>query len=194
MKKSKRILVFVGISVIVVFVFALLFNPFQYNPSTGWYEMSVETEVGVPVESAFNYLGNSDNAKYWSVFIEEIKTLNPEVVADGQVGSIRRCFCKKESTGEYWDEEILEVVPGKRRTLSIYNLTGFPVGMSGLITEQLYTDISLGQCTVAFKLHRKKEGLSGLDIIKLKLAGYYINRIFRQNIENVKSDLELKGH
>ncbi len=50
--------------------------------------------IDAPVDSVFVFLGNSDNASRWSVYVDHITTLNSDSFADGTVGCRRRCFCE----------------------------------------------------------------------------------------------------
>lgn len=178
------------LGLVLFFIGAVALSPFKYNKQNKRYELVNQVNVEVPVHEAFEYLGNSANARVWSVFVKEVIPLNQEKIEDGKPGSMRRCICMDKSPCDYWDEEILEVLKDKKRVLSIYNLNGFPVTMEGLVTEQIYSSTGASSCTVGLTLYKSSENLSWWQRVKLKLAGYYVARVFRGNLENIKSDVE----
>ena len=172
------------------FLSSLLFSPFQYDETNQGYRLANDVEIEATTEAVFDYLGNSSNASRWSVFVNNIQPLNEGEVADGATGSKRRCFCSPGKPGSYWDEEILDVKKNRLRLLSIYNLKDFPVSMEGLVTEQLYEDKATGSCKLTFSLVKQGKPLGFFEMVKLKWAGYYVAKVFKQNLTNIKADLE----
>ena len=79
--------------------------------------------INAPLESVWAYVGNSENAKEWSVYFSHIK---PIAGQDGQVGGIRRCFRRSDETKNRWDEKTLELKPMTYRKIHTYALHGFP--------------------------------------------------------------------
>lgn len=79
-------------------------------------------EIRDSVSNVFAYLGNSENAKIWSVYIDHIRLISGE---DGKTNCKRRCFKNNDENGIKWDEEIVEVVQNEKKILSIYNEKNF---------------------------------------------------------------------
>ena len=168
----------------------LLFSPFKYDKKTDNYVLSHQVFIHRSVQQVFDYLGNSKNASNWSVYVDHITTLNTNEHQDGTVGSKRRCFKNKNEKGIYWDETILNVIPQKERSLSIYNLNGFSVVTSHLVTYQHYERIDKNNTRLKFSLQRSQEDMTLLEKIKIKLAGYVVSSIFEKNLAGIKQQLE----
>ena len=190
MKKVKKFLLLALLLLVIFLVLAIAFSPYRANSGS---RKSVQTSVVIeaPAEFAFNYLGNSENAKIWSVFVDHIRTLNGNDVPDGAVGSIRRCFVNANETGTQWDEEILDVVQNKYRKLSIFNMQNFSMTAENIETEQVYKSLSVGRCELAFNFFFK-ESPKFLDELKMYIAAYRVKSIFVKNLENIKKDVEMK--
>ncbi len=163
-----------------------VFSPFDSKGDSLFAEDNVL--IAKDCARVFSYLGNSDHAADWSIYVEHIKPLNPEVVSDGSVGSQRRCFTSQHDNEFYWDEEILAVSDGAYRKLACYNYTNLGFKAPELITEQVYRKHQAG-CQLSFTL-TNKNSLSFSDRLKMKLSGFYIKYIFKQNLENIKKLVE----
>ncbi len=163
-----------------------LFSPFE---SKG-VDLFTQQEVMINKNCAgvFSYLGNSDNATDWSIYVSHIKPLNPELVEDGNVGSERRCFTGNQAKDFFWDEEILDVKDGTYRKLACYNYTHLGFNAPELLTEQIYTEHE-GGCRLSFTLTNRHR-LSFTERLKMKLSGFYIKHIFKQNLANIKRLVE----
>jgi uncharacterized membrane protein len=143
-----------------------------------------------PCAEVYSYLGNSDNAKSWSVFVAFIETLNSEEVPDGMVGSKRICYTKDDKSGFRWEEEILAVEADKYRKLSCYNFENLSIPSNVLLTEQIYKIHESG-CELTFTLDYKEDP-SLMDKIKLYFGSFKIKRIFRKNLSNIRDEILLK--
>ncbi len=174
-----------GIVLIVVFLMAL-FSP--YGNQEGRDVKLVESKIliNAPVEKIFAYLGDSDNASEWSVFVDHISPLNSHEVSDGTPGSIRRCFVKKDEKGKSWDEEILAVDLNKRRLLSCFNYRKFALTAGVLNTEQLYEETKDGHCLLSLTLFFPQEKTSLLKHLKMYYAAYQVSYLFEENLKNIK--------
>jgi uncharacterized protein YndB with AHSA1/START domain len=151
--------------------------------------MKATVEINADPDSVFRYLGNSGNARRWSVFVDHINTLNPDSVPDGQVGSWRRAFCNADETGRRWDELISEVVPGKKRQLELSNYHDFPVTAEHMATDQIYEPLDGGRCRLTFTVFFKGDP-SFRDTFLMYLASYRIKAIFDANMNNIKRIVE----
>ena len=128
-------------SITLIFTSMIYFSPFGKYDEASYKLLKHSVVINAPVEKVFQYLGNSANATKWSVFVDHITPLNINEVADGKMGSIRRCFVKANETGMIWDEIITEVIPNKKRQLLVYDLVNFKMTADNLATEQLYEKI-----------------------------------------------------
>lgn len=182
----------IGVVVIVLFSVLWLFSP--YRRQKGFEYPLIKNTVGInaPVDSVFMFLGNSANAAKWSVFIHHITTLNASAVADGQVGSQRRCFRYANEKGTRWDEVITQVVADNNRQIRCYNLIGFPISSEGLGTEQLYRPLGPDKCALTFTLYYTNRDPSWLEELKIKFAGFFVKGIFIQNMNNIKRMVETR--
>ncbi len=165
------------------------FSPYGRIEGTATKVIIEKIVIDAEVETIYNYLGNSNHAKDWSVYVDHITTLNNDTHQDGEKGSIRRCFKTKNETGMYWDEEILINEKNKRRQLSIYNMNNFYMSSNNLITEQIYTSQN-GKCEIALSLFLNKNKSNLLEDIKLYYAAYQISVIFKGNLTRIKRQVE----
>ncbi len=185
---------------IIISTLALLFlimgvwfftSPFQYNKTTGLYQLENEITINQSVEKVFSYLGNSANASKWSSYVSHINALNENEVSDGALGSTRRCFKNKNGEGIFWDEEIVNVKVNELRELTVYNLNGFLIEADHLFTRQKYASISEGQTNLVFGLYKPQASHNRfIDWLKLKISGHYVAYIFHKNLNNIKKEVE----
>ena len=187
--KLLKIVVFAVL--ILAFTISLLdyFSPYRNNNIYPNRALIQSITIKKPPSVVFNYLGNSDNASNWSVYVNHITPLNTQEIEDGKIGSIRRCFKNKNETGIYWDEEIIKSITNEKRTLSVYNLNGFWFTAHSLKTEQLYKETE-GNCKLSFTLFSDNKNTSFLNELKLSLGSYFIKSIFEENIKNIKQIIE----
>jgi Polyketide cyclase / dehydrase and lipid transport len=147
--------------------------------------------IEAPCEDAWTYIGNSSNARQWSVFFSHITPL-AGTPPDGTVGAVRRCFRRPDEAGITWDEELVEVVPLERRTIHVFNLRGFraprAVGTE-FVTTQTYERLDPRQTRVTFScwLDRPKDAIQRVIFWK---SHWETARIFRVNLENIKAAVE----
>ncbi|MEW6468327.1 MAG: SRPBCC family protein [Bacteroidota bacterium] len=151
-------------------------------------------EIDAPVEQVYRFLGNSDNVSRWSVYVDHISTLNPDSFTDGTPGSRRRCFCNADESGTRWDELITEVVPYKKRQLTIYNMQGFSLTAENLATEQIYEKLDSARCRITFTVFYKDKKPSFFESVKTYIAAYKIKDIFEENMKNIKRITESEYH
>ena len=168
----------------------ICFSPYGSHEGFSYKLIKESVIVDVPVDSAFRFLGNSDNAKRWSVYVDHITTLNGIRTPDGTPGSIRRCFCYKNEQGQRWDELITLVEPNKRRQLTTFNLIDFPIKANGLASEQRYRKISENRCEITFTLFFANHDPGFYDEFKTYFGAYKARSIFEQNLKNIKRILE----
>lgn len=131
--------------ILISLVILLIFSPYKHNKAISKKTIQYQLKIDVEKGKLFRYLGNSNHAKDWSDFVDHIDAINTEKVQDGQIGSIRRCFMNKNEKGLRWDESILEVIPGKSRTLNCFNLNGFLMQTDGILTQQIYKELPNGK-------------------------------------------------
>lgn len=168
----------------------LCFSPYGSKEGFSYKLIKESVVVDVSVDSAFRFLGNSDNARRWSVYVDHISTLNSIRTPDGTPGSIRRCFCNKNEKGQRWDELITLVEPNKRRQLTTFNLIDFPMQANGLASEQRYRKISKNRCEITFTLFFANHDPGFWDEFKTYFGAYQVRSIFQQNLKNIKRILE----
>jgi len=165
---------------------------YKLDPSAQTPELKVQIEINASVNAVYSYLGNSDNAQTWSVYVSSIETLNAELYRDGEQGNIRRCFVKGSQDAQFWDEEILQNDKDQLRQLSIFNFNNFPMSADNLVTEQRYFQKADGFCMLEFSLHFAVSPRF-LDQLKMHFASRIIAGIFQQNLMNIKQDIETKS-
>jgi len=190
--KKNSVIQHICIGVCIAFSLVIFFSPYGNNHNYPYPVIEESIIIEMPVESVFDYLGDSDNAANWSVFVNQIETINQETVSDGSEGSVRRCFVQEDKKGMQWDEEIVEVIPNEKRQLTIFNLVDFPMVAENLATEQIYERRSENHCKVTFTLFFKDRLPSYLESLKMYIAAYQVKSIFKANMENIKRLVEKK--
>lgn len=195
MKKSRwlRLLSFALLLTVLAVALLLITSPYRANSFYPVRAVTVQTIINRPVDSVFAFLGNSGNARRWSVYVDHINTLNAGAVPDGQPGSERRCFRHPDEKGLQWDERILLMLPGRQRRLSIYHMVDFPLSADSLVTDQRYESLGPDQTRLTFTLLFQPEAQSNADALKMRLAAHYVKRVYTQNLANIKSILEGGG-
>ena len=180
----KKFIQFLGVFILLGLIF-LLTAPYKYHDDIAKQAIKYSIEIEADKAFIFNYLGNSNNARDWSVFVDHISTLNGTMVPDGDINSIRRCFKNENEEGIRWDEEILEVIPNKKRKLSCFNLKGFFMKTDNIRTEQVYKTLSPNKTYLTFSVYF--EGTKSIsNTFKIRIASWNIKYIFRKNMENIK--------
>ena len=164
-----------------------VFSPFA--PGGNEYVLEESVQIHVSCNKTFDYLGNSDHASQWSVYVSHISPLNLHSHEDGSLHSKRRCFKNSNEEGIAWDEEIVEWEKDKLRTLTIYNLQNFPWKSEGLRTKQKYQTKENG-VELTFGLYKSTDSVSFWDSVKLRFTGYFIAYVFRKNLKGIKRELE----
>lgn len=181
-KCALAVILLVAISIVCL----IIFSPYKYYSNNKYRSVDFTVVINSPVDQVYSYLGNSENAKDWSSYVDHITVINPNIVQDGTVGSKRRCFKNKNEKGVYWDEEILEVQHNNRRRLSVYNLNGFSLQADGLETVQVYKKLGQNKTELTFSIYFTGDGPSYLDAFKIYTVSYTIRNIFKANLENIK--------
>lgn len=190
MKKFKKIiLVLLGV-LILSLILMIFFSPYKKYGKNSFRSVDFSIEINVPADSVFTYLGNSKNARDWSSYVDHIAPLNPNEVQDGNRGAKRRCFKEANEKGIIWDEEIVEVVPNKKRRLTIYDLHGFSLQAEGLQTEQIYEVLNDHKMRLTFSVFFRDHEPSFMESLKMYYAAYVIYDIFEGNLSNVKRIME----
>ena len=192
-RKIKLSILIALLNILFALGLMIIFSP--YGKKDGYpYSMVMQSIViNASADSVYNYLGNSANAHFWSVYVHHISTLNKDSVPDGQVGSIRRCFRNKNEQGKQWDEMTIINEKNKRRKLSIYNTKGFALMVDSIATEQIYYSLGPNKCRLIFTLGLYGAPVSLLDKLKIYFASYFIADIFKKNIDNIKRINEKKA-
>ena len=174
----------------VVLASMVLLSPYGKGNLYGHRYLQSSIHIKTDKSHAYNVLGNSDNARKWSVFVHHISTLNSDKFIDGSVGSIRRCYQNENEIGLQWDEEIIINEINKRRRLSIFNMVHFDMTADYLMTEQLYNDVA-GGCKLTFTLFfDSTKEIGFIDELKMYFAAYTAQRIFEKNLINIKHLIE----
>jgi len=184
----------VSFSVITLFLLLIalmvVFSPYGKG---GLYEnrfLHSSIKINATKKNAYEVMGNSNNARKWSVFVHHINTLNSDEITDGSVGSLRRCYQNENELGLKWDEQIIINEINKRRRLSIFNMVGFEMSAENLLTDQVYEDID-GGCKLTFTLFfDSTKEISLIDELKMYFAAYTAKDIFDKNLVNIKCLIE----
>jgi len=186
MKRFKRILLITLALVILAITGGIVFSPYGNHDGFDYKLVEHTVEIDAPADSVFKYLGNSDNARHWSVFVDHITPLNADSFPDGMPGGRRRCFSNPEETGLQWDELITIVEPGKRRQLVCYDLKDFPMAAKNLATEQLYAPLGPWKCRLTFTLFFYEGKSTWWDELKTYFGAYRVKSIYEQNMANIE--------
>jgi uncharacterized protein YndB with AHSA1/START domain len=197
-KKWLKIILLISLALLGIFVIAFFlmvaFSPYGSYKGHDYKLVKTSIVIDAPVDQVFTYLGNSDNASEWSVFVDHITTLNSDKVPDGQKGSVRRCFENANEKGKSWDEKTTIVEPNKRRQLSCYNYKGFGMTAGPLLTEQLYEDTKDGKCVLSFTLFFPEGKDTFFNRMKMYYGAYEVADVFEKNLRNIKKYNEQKQH
>jgi len=188
-RKLKKFLLFPPFLFASLIFSIIAFSPYKKDKFLSYKLINESILINTSCEAAYKYLGNSDNARVWSVYVDHISPINEDKVADGHLGSIRRCFKNNNEKNGTWDEEILFTEKNKLRRLSCFNFQGLILSPGLLHTEQIYEDKN-GDCLLKFTLFSPKNEYGLWEEFKIYLASYPTAYIFRKNLKNIKKHLE----
>ncbi|MFZ5553345.1 MAG: SRPBCC family protein [Bacteroidota bacterium] len=187
MKRKIVIFIFILSGCFVVLLSGMIiFSPYGSHNDLPYKAVKESIEIDAPAEIVYDYLGHSENAAIWSVFVDHISSLNSSDAADGMPGSQRRCFTREDESGSRWDETILIAEYGKKRRLNIFNMHEFSFAANHLLTEQLYEKTGKNSCRLTFTLFFDEGKASFTDELKMYYAAYKVSDIFRKNLQNIK--------
>ena len=164
-----------------------MFSPYGSKEGYDYKAVVQSVDIEAPVDSVFRYLGNSSRVGEWSVFVDGIILLNPNIVSDGLPGCKRRPYNKTK--GLWWDETITKVIPDSLRQLTVENLHRFAMTANGLATEQRYTTLGPGRTRLTFTLFFIDKPRF-YEQMKMYVGAYWVKDIYRRNLENIKSRVE----
>jgi len=190
MKGLKKILLGILITLCVALLAMVVFSPYKRQDGFNYKLVKHTLVINAPVDSVFRFLGNSDNARKWSVYVHHISTLNSDEVKDGLPGSIRRAFCTADEKGQRWDELVTIVEPNKRRQLITYDYIDFSMTAEGLATEQIYQAIDANTSQLTFTLFFKDHKPTLFEKLKMNFAAYVVLDIYEKNMDNIKRIVE----
>lgn len=190
MKRLKKILLGIVIAFCVALLAMVVFSPYKSHDGFDYKLVKHTIVINAPVDSVFKFLGNSSNARKWSVYVNHISTLNSDEVKDGLPGSIRRAFCTEDEKGQRWDELVTIVEPNKRRQLVTYDYIDFSMTAEDLATEQIYEVIDANSTQLTFTLFFKDHEPTLFEKLKMNFAAYVVLDIYKKNMNNIKRILE----
>jgi hypothetical protein len=157
--------------------------------------LSRSVDIAAAADSVFLFLGDTANARRWSVYVDEVRPLNADSVPPFAAGSRFRRHVRKEGKERRWDETVLEAVPGRKRSLVLYGFEGFSAAPDSLTLEQVLTPLEdadgreVGACRLTFNLYFTR-GPGWKETLQMFFAAYAIKGIFSRDLENVKRILE----
>jgi hypothetical protein len=184
--------IFIGLLalIIVALIAMVIFSPYKSYEGFPYKLIKTTVVINAPADSVFRYLGNSENARNWSVFVHHIDALNSDTIPDGQPGSKRRAFCNADEEGRRWDEITTLVEPNRKRQLTTFNYVDFWMTAEGLATEQLYVPLNDSTTQLSFTLFYLKNDPSFWEVMKTHFASYTVDDIFQRNMANIKRIVE----
>jgi hypothetical protein len=188
-RKLKKFLLFAPFLFASLIFSIIAFSPYKKDKFLSYKLITESILINTSCEAAYKYLGNSDNVRVWSVYVDHISPINEDKVTDGHLGSIRTCFKNNHEKDGRWDEEILFTKKNKLRRLSCFNFQDLILSPGLLHTEQIYEDKN-GDCLVKFTLFSPKNEYGLWEEFKIYLASYPTAYIFRKNLKNIKKHLE----
>jgi len=188
-RKLKKFLLFTPFLFASLIFSIIAFSPYKKDKFLSYKLITESILINTSCEAAYKYLGNSDNVRVWSVYVDHISPINEDKVTDGHLGSIRRCFKNNHEKDGRWDEEILFTKKNKLRRLSCFNFQDLTLSPGLLHTEQIYEDKN-GDCLLKFTLFSPKNEYGLWEEFKIYLASYPTAYIFRKNLKNIKKHLE----
>ena len=188
-RKLKKFLLFAPFLFASLIFSIIAFSPYKKDKFLSYKLITESILINTSCEAAYKYLGNSDNVRVWSVYVDHISPINEDKVTDGHLGSIRRCFKNNHEKDGRWDEEILFTKKNKLRRLSCFNFQDLTLSPGLLHTEQIYEDKN-GDCLLKFTLFSPKNEYGLWEEFKIYLASYPTAYIFRKNLKNIKKHLE----
>jgi hypothetical protein len=148
--------------------------------------------INAPLDEVWSYVGNSDNAKEWSIYFSHIKPISGP---DGEVGGVRRCFRRSDETKNRWDEKTLELKPKTYRKIHTYALQGFPDSYFNRAEFHVHQRFVESSDKKSVSLTFGSELLKPLDPISLMRFLWHsgeVSRVIGLNLANIKEAIEAR--
>jgi uncharacterized protein YndB with AHSA1/START domain len=171
---------------LIYLLFTVLLSPYGNHKGFNYKVIQSSILIKAPTSKVYSYLGDSENAQDWSVYVDHISPLNGDLIDDGKQGSIRRCFVNKDEEGRRWDEEVLAIEPNKLRRLSCYGYHNFEISAGTLHTEQIFEQSEDGGCLLSLTLFLPPGESTLLRHLKMYWAANEVAEIFDENLKNIK--------
>ncbi len=169
-------------------IIAIAAAPFAWN---AFLTDSHSIVIDAPVQSVWEYIGDSGNAAEWSVFFERIKPLPG--VKDGKTGALRRCFRASDDPGAiWWDEITLETRTMEYRRILAFNAHNFAdpkMNHGEYYVFQHFEELHPGRTKLTFG-HKQLKPTGIRDRLGFLGAAREGSRIIRENLENIKEAIE----
>lgn len=194
-KPRTRLAYFAPMAVLALAVGLIINSPYKRHPGRDQRMLSQSLEIAAAADSVYRYLGDTANAKRWSIFADEIKPLNADSVAPWAPGSRLRSFVRSGGKERRWDETVLEAVPGRKRVRVLYGFAGFSAAPDSLTLEQVFTPLAdadgreVGACRLDFNLYFTHEP-RWRQTLQMFFAAYSLKGIFSRDLANIKRSLE----
>lgn len=135
-------------------------------------------------------MSDSNKTTEWSIYFHHITVLSI-AIADGRVGSLRRCFRNSNETGVYWDEKVLAVEFEKNRMIYSFNFNGYKLDSKTYSTYVLQEYIKINDKSTRLVFKTKYSELMTLwDRIMFFFAKKQVEEIFNKNLMNIKNHIE----
>jgi hypothetical protein len=124
------------------------------------------------------------------LYIDHIDMLSKQMDSTNEVGAVSRFYTNSDETGQFYDAQVLQSEKNKKRVVKLFNFTDFPISFNEIINEQVFRSLPENKCELSLSLYYKKTCPDFWDEVKAHVASYRIKKAFRENMNNLKKELE----
>jgi hypothetical protein len=146
--------------------------------------------INRPVDIVFDFMCQAGDVKKWMLYIDHVDMLTKKADTKSETGTVTRFYTNSDETGQAYDVKVLQSIKNKKRVLKLYNFTDFPITFNEIINEQVFTILPENKCELNMKLYYKSTRPDLWDEVKAHVASYRVKKAFRENMENLKTELE----
>lgn len=175
---------------LIALVLFIRFSP--YKKLSGHDANGVENSIVIDrsTDMVFDFMCQQGDVKRWMLYIDHIDVLSKQLNKVSEVGTISRFYSNNDETGQTYDAEVLQSEKNKKRVVKLFNFTDFPITFNEVINEQVFKTLPENKCELSLKLYYEKARPDFWDEVKAHVASYRIKKAFRENMENLKKELE----
>jgi uncharacterized membrane protein len=171
-------------------VLFIRFSPYKKLPGHNKCGIKHAIVINNTAENVYEFLCNQPEEKKWMNYTDHIDLVSKQADSLSEIGNIFRHYSNNDETGQMYDSKVLKIEKNKRRVIRLNHFTDFPMSFNEIITEQQFRTLPENKCELSMTLFYENTKPDFWDEVKAYLASYRIKKAIRENMENLKKEME----